>query len=146
MAYFFVQSFGDNNSCRNNESLATGVWTITCTAKVAGSSYFYIVIYANGRTYQSNTVNVTIASAPVSTIKSNFPRDLTIGSIGTDVKQLQTLLVTEVGYAADLITGYFGSITSNAVKKLQEKYGITPMSGYFGELTRKALTASVSNW
>ena len=74
-----------------------------------------------------------------------FLRNLTVGSTGNDVKNLQALLVNEVGYSADLITGYFGSITRDAVKKLQEKYGIKPTYGYFGEITRKALSALISN-
>ena len=74
-----------------------------------------------------------------------FTRDLYLGLVGTDVKQLQALLVNEVGYSADLITGYFGQITRDAVKRLQEKYGIKPTYGYFGEITRKALRALVSN-
>jgi len=37
-------------------------------------------------------------------------------------------------------------MTRDAVKRLQVKYGISPVSGYFGDITRKALTASVSNW
>lgn len=73
---------------------------------------------------------------------SNFAtitRNLTIGSTGNDVKQLQALLVNEVNYPANLITGYFGYITRDAVKKLQEKYGVKPISGYFGEITRQVL-------
>ena len=68
-----------------------------------------------------------------------------MGSTGNDVKQLQALLVNEVSYPANLITGYFGSITRDAVKKLQEKYGVRPVSGYFGAITRKALNALISN-
>ena len=76
-------------------------------------------------------------------IASIFTRNLFIGSSGSDVKQLQALLVNEVNYPANLLTGYFGSITQNAVKRLQEKYGIKPISGYFGSITRKALNALI---
>lgn len=82
-----------------------------------------------------------LASVP----KTRITRDLYIGSTGNDVKQLQALLVNEVSYPADLITGYFGRITKEAVKKLQEKLGVQPVSGYFGEITRKALKALISN-
>ena len=74
-----------------------------------------------------------------------FSRNLTIGSVGIDVKRLQALLVSEVNYSTDLVTGYFGRITRDAVRKLQTKYKIEPTSGYFGEITRKALTAAVLN-
>ncbi len=73
-----------------------------------------------------------------------FNRDLYLGFTGSDVKQLQALLVNEVGYSANLITGYFGRITRDAVAKLQEKYRIKPVFGYFGEITRKALNALIS--
>ena len=59
-AFFFDQNFSNNNTCGNNEASTNGAWIMTCTAKVAGSSYFYIEIYANGQTYKSNTINVTI--------------------------------------------------------------------------------------
>ncbi|MDZ4285959.1 MAG: peptidoglycan-binding protein [Candidatus Sungbacteria bacterium] len=80
-----------------------------------------------------------------STLVSTFQRNLTIGSTGNDVKQLQALLVNEVGYSADLLTGYFGRITRDAVQRLQEKYGIKPTYGYFGTITRKALNAFISS-
>src|SRR3989344_4035318 len=72
-------------------------------------------------------------------------RNLTVGSSGNDVKKLQALLVNEVGYSSDLITGYFGRITRDAVKRLQEKYGIKPTYGYFGEITRRVLSAILSD-
>ncbi|MSU74725.1 hypothetical protein EXS57_03020, partial [Candidatus Kaiserbacteria bacterium] len=59
-AYFFDQNFSNNNSCGNNDASPTGVWTMTCTAKVSGSSSFYVEIYANGQIYRSNQVTVTI--------------------------------------------------------------------------------------
>ena len=70
-----------------------------------------------------------------------FSRDLAIGSRGDDVKHLQALLVNEVSYPAHLITGYFGSITREAVKRLQGKYHITPALGYFGQITKQKLQA-----
>lgn len=75
------------------------------------------------------------------TSKITISRDLYRGTSGEDVKQLQALLVGQVSYPADLLTGYFGSITQNAVKKLQEKLGVRPFSGYFGAITRRALNA-----
>ena len=62
-----------------------------------------------------------------------------MGSRGNDVQKLQALLVNEVGYSANLITGYFGQLTRSAVQKLQEKYGIIPALGYFGQLTRQKI-------
>ena len=59
---------------------------MTCTAKVAGSSSFYIVIYANGQTYQSNTVTVSIGATS--------PRP--------SVSQVQGLTATANGSSANL--------------------------------------------
>lgn len=91
-------------------------------------------------------VNSSQSFVPKTNNFTVFSRNLTVGSIGDDVKQLQALLVKEVGYSANLITGYFGRITQDAVKRLQEKYGVRPVSGYFGEITRKALNAAIFNW
>ena len=126
------------------------------------NTQYYFKIYSTdvaGNTVESGeqifTPTSTLVSTPIPTsvpaptltptTQSNFSRNLTMGSTGSDVKQLQALLVNEVGYSADLITGYFGRITRDAVKRLQEKYGVKPMFGYFGELTRKALQALISN-
>jgi peptidoglycan hydrolase-like protein with peptidoglycan-binding domain len=111
--------------------------------------------YANGTVNNSDQSTHTLVipslttyaqPAESTTTSSLFNRNLTIGSVGNDVKQLQALLVREVNYSANLITGYFGPVTFEAVKRLQEKYNVSPASGYFGEITRNALTASVSNW
>ena len=97
---------------------------------------------------QSSPVTFTHTFSGINGQSSNFAaffRNLTIGSTGADVKQLQAVLVNEVNYPVHLLTGYFGSITREAVKKLQEKYGVKPISGYFGEITRRALMALIAN-
>ncbi len=62
-AYFFDQNFANNNTCGNNDASASGQWSMFCTAKVSGSSFFYIEIYKGGQTYRSNTVYVKINSS-----------------------------------------------------------------------------------
>ena len=62
-AFFFDQTFGNNNPCGSNEASPNDIWTMTCSANVPGSSAFYIEIYANGQTYRSNTVTVTVTSS-----------------------------------------------------------------------------------
>ncbi len=74
---------------------------------------------------------VGIASA------ASFGRDLTIGSQGADVTDLQNFL-TEQGVYTGPVTGYFGPLTREGVKKFQEAHQITPVAGYFGPLTRSA--------
>ncbi len=57
-AYFFDHIF--DNSCGKSDSVGDIPWYLTCTAKVAGSSTFYVEIYTNGQTYRSNKITVTI--------------------------------------------------------------------------------------
>ncbi len=73
------------------------------------------------------------------TIKTfNFTHFLTLGSVGTEVRELQTLLKNLGYFTYPAITGYYGSVTKEAVKKFQIKYGIEPV-GYVGPKTRLKL-------
>ena len=69
-----------------------------------------------------------------------FTRNLTLGSQGADVSQLQQALITG-GYltAISVPTGYFGPATKNALIAYQTAKGISPATGYFGSLTRATL-------
>ncbi len=73
----------------------------------------------------------------------NFTRGLGVGSKGNDVTKLQNRLTSEGVYTGP-ITGYFGPLTFNAVKRFQKKYGISQV-GTVGPKTRLALNASVSS-
>ena len=77
------------------------------------------------------------ASASTSSPNSLFTRNLTVGSQGTDVLQLQQVLITD-GYltAISVPTGYFGPATKNALIAYQQAKGISPATGFFGSLTR----------
>lgn len=72
--------------------------------------------------------------------------NLTIGSQGNNVWGLQVFLELNPngGPAAQKLasigpTGYFGSITQQALAEYQKNVGITPDSGYFGPITRAIL-------
>jgi peptidoglycan hydrolase-like protein with peptidoglycan-binding domain len=65
-----------------------------------------------------------------------FSTDMKLGDRGEAVKDLQEFLVYEGSYTQALVSGYFGSLTRNAVMKFQRKYSITPVSGYVGYKTR----------
>lgn len=70
-----------------------------------------------------------------------FNTDLTIGSKGSDVTELQQWLVSK-GYLqmpAGVAYGYFGTLTQSAVAKFQAENGISPAVGYFGPITRAKL-------
>ena len=72
-----------------------------------------------------------------------FTKDLTIGSRGEDVRQLQISL-NNSGYpiassgdgSKGRETTYFGPATRNALIKFQKAKKITPAAGYFGAKTR----------
>jgi len=141
-----ISKFNSNGSLLtswNNSSGSGGVLTGPWRVAVDGQGNVYVAeIFPSHRIVKFAPCQLSVNNQPNNT--NNFAvffRNLTIGSAGNDVKQLQALLVNEVGYPADLLTGYFGRITRDAVKRLQEKYGIKPTYGYFGEITRKALSA-----
>lgn len=68
-----------------------------------------------------------------------FNRNLSIGSQGSDVSELQSMLVQDAGFPQADVTGYFGPITAHAVASFQTMNDITSSSnatGFFGPLTR----------
>lgn len=79
-----------------------------------------------------------LACAPV-VARAQFDRDLFIGTRGNDVKQLQQFLKDRGPsiYPEGLVTGYFGPLTREAVKRFQALHAITPVAGYFGPKTRR---------
>ncbi len=75
-------------------------------------------------------------------------RELRRGNSGSDVRELQKLLLEEGDYAEGLITGFFGERTEAAVKRLQARLGIVASGdslstgyGLVGAKTRAALMA-----
>src|SRR3989344_765350 len=80
----------------------------------------------------------TPTTIPTTDSPINFTRNLTIGSRGTDVTELQELLRGQ-GLLNAEPTGYFGTLTKEAVRDFQRARGISD-TGYVGTLTRGALT------
>jgi hypothetical protein len=81
----------------------------------------------------------------VSSVSNNyvFNRDLELGAVGEDVRQLQKFLnsngfvvATNGAGSAGNETTYFGPATQAALIRFQIAKGITPASGYFGPITR----------
>lgn len=78
-----------------------------------------------------------------------FNTNLTVGSKGTDVMNLQKVLnmsadtkVASTGAGSPgMETSTFGPATKAAVIKFQNKYGITPAAGYVGAITRAKLNS-----
>lgn len=78
--------------------------------------------------------------APTSTCMG-FTRNLSLGSQGSDVSDLQSMLAQDPSvYPSGAITGYFGPLTEKAVTLFQEKNNIASSStGFVGPLTRNFL-------
>lgn len=80
-----------------------------------------------------------IVSTPIPSASSGevFTTYLSEGMTSAEVKQLQ-LALTKLGFFNGPATGYFGPLTTKAVKSLQKSYGITQL-GAVGPATRSLL-------
>ncbi|MFZ3043611.1 MAG: peptidoglycan-binding protein, partial [Minisyncoccia bacterium] len=67
----------------------------------------------------------------------NFENNLTVGSEGNDVTELQKFLASN-GFFSSPVTGFFGPITKNAVMEFQKEHGL-PATGFVGPMTRDEL-------
>ena len=86
----------------------------------------------------STSSTSTITSTPATTASSyRFTEYLKLGSKGTEVTELQKKL-KKLGYFNAIATGYFGTVTQNAVKAFQKAKGISQV-GTVGPITRTAL-------
>lgn len=72
-----------------------------------------------------------------------FPRDLTYGMEGTDVRSLQqflnahgSVLIAHGAGAPGEETEFFMERTRDALRRFQRTHGIEPSAGYFGPMTR----------
>ena len=65
-------------------------------------------------------------------------RDLSIGSQGSDVSELQQMLQGQ-GFLTASSTGFFGSLTAAALARYQSEMGLATSTGFFGPLTRNFL-------
>jgi len=75
---------------------------------------------------------------------STFTRNLTLHTVGPDVKTLQQFLILKNFLGIGNDTGYFGPLTYQALVQYQKAMGIVPPSGYFGPLTRSVVAASTN--
>lgn len=74
-------------------------------------------------------------------------QDLWSGLRNADVTWLQEFLISKVTGAASTAlksvgaTGYFGTLTKNALAEFQNMHSVSPAAGYFGAKTRAAIKA-----
>ena len=99
---------------------------------------------ASVKTALEGTTTGSITSAAVRAFKAN----LTVGSLGSEVKALQEFLnahgytvATSGAGSAGNETTRFGAATKAALIKYQKAKGITPAAGYFGEKTRTSVNS-----
>lgn len=86
------------------------------------------------------------------TVSTTFSRNLTVGSTGSDVKDLQKFLNSK-GYtvassgpgSAGNESSYFGPATRAALAKYQAAQGISPAVGYFGPITMKSVNSMTAS-
>ncbi len=82
---------------------------------------------------------LSFAFFPARTEAATLTRQLEIGMRGSDVAALQTYLAADSTiYPEGLMTGYFGPLTREAVKRFQARFGI-PQVGRVGPQTLAAI-------
>ena len=73
----------------------------------------------------------------ISLASAALDRNLSFGARGADVNTLQQFLKDKTSvYPAGIVSGYFGALTKDAVKRFQQEVGITPVLGFVGPKTR----------
>ena len=79
----------------------------------------------------------TTPSMPIGRLCVMLERDLDIGSHGDDVRSVQSALAENGDLDEDNVTGFFGPLTMQAMKRFQEKFGIaSSTTGFVGPKTR----------
>ncbi len=80
--------------------------------------------------------------APFISDAATISGDLDIGDTGADVTSLQAFLAGTSYYPEGIISGYFGTLTSQAVSRFQQANGISAV-GRVGPITRAAINAQM---
>ncbi len=93
--------------------------------------------------YSALIIPYSLFLIPLMALGISFDRDLTVGSRGVDVESLQNFLTEQRAYSGP-VTGYFGNLTKEGVRKFQENNSITPVAGYFGPKTRALANQKLS--
>lgn len=126
-------TFG-HNICAVDFCLINGVKTLICmdsagqTTSPTGIRYITEDFLKNRSTGSIYYLGVKVVT------EKAFNRQLSYGSVGTDVLKLQKYLVQE-GFATFIPTGFFGNLTGSAIMKLQGAHGITPQVPRVGPAT-----------
>lgn len=127
--------------------------TFTDTNVSNGKTYYYALYsYNHSKTYSApvrvslapNAGNTQIKFNESGSLKSvlpvmHFVRSHKKGDKDIEVEHLQEILAFEdVSFPENMVTGYFGSMTENALKKFQTKHGLS-VTGVVDMATQKKL-------
>jgi len=93
----------------------------------------------------SSLISDNLAPTNQSSVDTIYTRNLSLGSQGDDVKQLQIFLNSTQKYLVSTLgagsvgneTTYFGLATQSALTRFQVANNIQPALGYFGPITRE---------
>ena len=87
--------------------------------------------------YLAKATTAAAAAAPVAAASLPITHTLALGWTGEEVSALQAIL-KRLGMFTDEVTGYFGSITEQAVKQFQAQNNLSAV-GIVGPMTREVL-------
>ena len=145
-----TNSFIDEQGLENGKTYYYTVRSVDSAGNESNNiSQISIVTSASFTSLAQANINAPLLLPPGQALKGEILRNLSVGSTGEDVKSLQTVLLNEGVYPSGLITGYFGQMTFEAVKRFQEKYSseilvpadLTSGNGYVGVGTRKKINS-----
>ncbi|MFZ2038725.1 MAG: ice-binding family protein [Minisyncoccia bacterium] len=130
---------GDTLVVTAQDGVTTKTYTLTVRTYSGSSSHTSTETPATTTT--TTTTPSTTTTTTTTSTTHRFNTDLTLGSTGNDVVELQKALVAKglLVMPAGVSMGYFGNLTRLALINYQLENGITPAVGYFGPLTRTSL-------
>ncbi len=135
---------GTNTKILTYHFTTFGSLSVVAASVSGGGGYF---INTTAPTVTGEVLGVSTTTNPVTgevlgATAVTFSQDLTVGTKGLDVVELQKILIAE-GYLSSEATGYFGALTKSALMKWQAKNKL-PATGYFGPMTRSLLAKIIN--
>lgn len=124
------------------------VGPVVALAQTTPTSSQVQAMLAQIQTLQAQIEALKAAQTQVTTAQTNISntlglmRNLKQGMTGDDVKTLQTLLASDPTIYQGGVTGFFGNMTAEGVKKFQKKHGFEAV-GFVGPKTLKKLNEEI---